>query len=489
LKLVLSGGACLHRRLFRGITQMRIAVVGSGYVGLVAGACFADVGHDVVLVDNDQHKLDALKKGGVPIHEKFLPELLNRHRATRLQFSDDLAEAVRQSSAIFVAVGTPPTESGEADLSYVESVAREISGGIESYKVVVEKSTVPVYTSDWIRRIILRNGTDPEMFDVASNPEFLREGTAVTDFLFPDRIVVGCDSPHAAEILREIYAPLTDASYYGRADAIPRPDRALIPPRLIVTSTKSAELIKHASNAFLAMKISFINAVASVCESVGADVNQVVHGIGTDTRIGPRFLNPGIGYGGSCFPKDVMAFRAVAREHGYDFRLLDAVMQINEEQRQRFLRKIHRALWTVRGKRIGVLGLAFKGGTDDIRESPAIAIVQALLQEGSRITAYDPAAIERSREILNHSIDYANSPYEAAQNADALLILTEWEEFANLDLNRLRQALKYPIVIDGRNLYDPEMMAAQGFTYYSVGRAAAHPDGVPAGVLKNGKKA
>ena len=240
---------------------------------------------------------------------------------------------MRLSSAIFVAVGTPPTESGEADLSYVESVAREISGGINGYKVIVEKSTVPVYTSEWVRKIILRNGTDPESFDVASNPEFLREGTAVTDFLFPDRIVIGCDSERSAEVLREVYAPLTDGSYYERTDAIPQPDRASIPAPIIVTSTKSAELIKHASNAFLAMKISFINAVASVCESVGADVNQVVHGIGTDARIGPRFLNPGIGYGGSCFPKDVMAFRAVARECGYDFRLLDEVMRINEEQR------------------------------------------------------------------------------------------------------------------------------------------------------------
>ena len=466
---------------------MRIALVGSGYVGLVAGACFADLGHDVVLVDNDERKLAALQNGEVPIHEKFLPELLNRNRGTRLQFSDDLKEAVRSSAAIFVAVGTPPMETGECDLSYVESVAREISGAVDDYKVVVEKSTVPVYTSEWIRRIILRNGTDPELFDVASNPEFLREGTAVTDFLFPDRIVIGCDSPRSAEILREIYAPLTNGSYYRRAEAIPQPDRAQIPPPLIVTSTKSAELIKHACNAFLALKISFINAVASVCESVGANVNQVVHGIGTDTRIGPRFLNPGIGYGGSCFPKDVMAFRAVAREHGYDFRLLDEVMHINEDQRHRFLRKVNSALWTLRGKRLGVLGLAFKGGTDDIRESPAIAIVQCMLQQGSKITAYDPAAIERTREALGDQIAYANSSYEAARNADALLILTEWEEFANLDFARLRQELKYPIVIDGRNLYDPEIMAAQGFTYYSVGRETAHPDGVP--VLKNGKKA
>ena len=468
---------------------MQIAVVGSGYVGLVAGACFADLGHDVILVDNDQRKLTALKNGQVPIHEKFLPELLSRHREQRLTFSDDLKDAVSRSSVIFVAVGTPPTESGEADLSYVESVAREISGGINGYKVIVEKSTVPVYTSSWVRKIILRNGTDPELFDVASNPEFLREGTAVTDFLFPDRIVIGCDTERSAEVLREIYSPLTNGSYYERADAIPQPDRASIPPPIIVTSAKSAELIKHASNAFLAMKISFINAVASVCESVGANVNQVVHGIGTDSRIGPRFLNPGIGYGGSCFPKDVMAFRAVARECGYDFRLLDEVMRINEDQRQRFLRKVQSALWTLRGKNLGVLGLAFKGGTDDIRESPALFLVQSLVQQGSRITAYDPAGMERSREVLTSGVTFANSAYEAAHGADALLILTEWEEFANLDLNRLRQELRYPIVIDGRNLYDPEVMAAEGFTYYSVGRAASHPDGVPAAVLRNGKKA
>jgi UDPglucose 6-dehydrogenase len=465
---------------------MRIAVVGSGYVGLVAGACFADLGHEVIVVDNDDRKLAALRNGQVPIHENFLPELLARHRGNRLTFTDDLKEAVRLSAAIFVAVGTPPTESGEADLSFVESVAREISGGIDSYKVIVEKSTVPVYTSDWIRRIMLRNGTDPELFDVASNPEFLREGTGVTDFLYPDRILIGCDGERAAGVLREVYAPLADGSYYQRSEAIPRPDKALLAAPLIITSTKSAELIKHASNAFLAMKISFINAVASVCESVGADVNQVVHGVGTDARIGARFLNPGIGYGGSCFPKDVMAFRAVARECGYDFRLLDEVMRINEDQRQRFLRKVRSALWTIRGKKLAVLGLAFKGGTDDIRESPALFLVKALLQEGSQVTAYDPAAMEHAREVLGNSAVFANSAYEAAHNADALLILTEWEEFANLDLDRLRGELKYPIVIDGRNLYDPGVMAAQGFTYFSVGRAAAHPDGVPA-AAKNGK--
>jgi UDPglucose 6-dehydrogenase len=467
---------------------MRIAVVGSGYVGLVAGACFADLGHDVILVDNDERKLAALRNAQIPIHEKFLPELLSRHRGHLLQFSDDLAEAVRASSVIFVAVGTPPTDRGDADLSYVESVAREISGAIDEYKVIVEKSTVPVYTSEWVRKIILRNGTDPESFDVASNPEFLREGTAVTDFLFPDRIVIGCDNDRSADVLRQVYAPLTSGAYYKRHDAIPRPDRASIPPPIIVTSTKSAELIKHASNAFLAMKISFINAVASICESVGADVNQVCHGIGTDTRIGPRFLNPGIGYGGSCFPKDVMAFRAVARECGYDFRLLEEVMRINEDQRNRFLRKVRSALWTLRGKQLGVLGLAFKGGTDDIRESPALFLVQALLQEGCKITAYDPAAMERTQEVMNSGILFANSSYEAARGADALLILTEWEEFANLDLDQLNRELKYPIVIDGRNLYDPEIMAEHGFTYYSVGRAASQPEGVPAAV-KNAKKA
>jgi UDPglucose 6-dehydrogenase len=457
---------------------MQIAVVGSGYVGLVAGACFADLGHDVIVVDNDQAKLAALNRGETPIHENFLPELLHRQRSARLRFSDDLQAAVRASKAIFVAVGTPPTEQGEADLSYVESVARGIAGAIDSYKIVVEKSTVPVYTSDWVRKIILRNGAEHGEFDVASNPEFLREGTAVTDFLYPDRIVIGADTERCAAVLREIYAPLVEGTYYLRPDAIPRPDRAQVPPPLITTSAKSAELIKHASNAFLAMKISFINAVASICESVGANVQQVCQGIGADTRIGPRFLNPGIGYGGSCFPKDLMAFRSVARECGYDFRLLDEVIRINEEQRQRFIRKVRSALWTLRGKRLGVLGLAFKGGTDDIRESPAILLIKSLMQEGCNICAYDPAAHERAQEVLNSSVQFAENAYDAAHDADALLILTEWEEFAALDLKRLRAELKYPIVIDGRNLYDPQVMAAHGFTYYSVGRPSASPEPV-----------
>ena len=468
---------------------MKLAVVGSGYVGLVAGACFADLGHDVVLVDNDQNKLAALNRGEVPIHENFLPELLERHRGTRLKFSDDLQGAVHASQAIFVAVGTPPTDQGEADLSYVESVARSIAGAIDSYKVVVEKSTVPVYTSDWVRKIIERNGAEQAEFDVASNPEFLREGTAVTDFLYPDRIVIGADTARCAAVLREIYAPLVDGTYYMRPDAIPRPDRAQIPPPLIETSAKSAELIKHASNAFLAMKISFINAVASICESVGANVQQVCQGVGTDARIGPRFLNPGIGYGGSCFPKDLMAFRSVARESGYDFRLLDEVIRINEEQRARFIRKVRSALWTLRGKKLGVLGLAFKGGTDDIRESPAILLIEALLREGCEICAYDPAAQDRAKEKLGNQIRNAESAYEAARDCDALLILTEWEEFAALDLRQLRAEMKYPIIIDGRNLYDPQVMAATGFTYYSVGRPSASPEpSAPTAETKHAEK-
>jgi UDPglucose 6-dehydrogenase len=468
---------------------MRIAVVGSGYVGLVTGACFADLGHDVVLVDNDAQKLAALRNGEVPIHETFLPELLARHRGQRIKFSGDLQAATRESQVVFIAVGTPPTESGDADLSYVESVAREISGGVDDYTVVVEKSTVPVYTSEWIRTILTRNGADATQFDVASNPEFLREGTAVTDFLYPDRIVVGVESERAATVMRELYSPLTSGWYYGRTDAIPRPDGVAnqILPRLIVTSTKSAELIKHASNAYLAMKISFINAVASICESVGANVQQVCDGIGSDSRIGSRFMNPGIGYGGSCFPKDLLAFRSVARESGYDFRLLEEVIRINEEQRHRFLRKVRGVLWTFRGKRLAVLGLAFKGGTDDIRESPALLLVQELLREGCQICAYDPAAMERAKEVLNSGVEFAPDAYAAAKGADAILILTEWEQFATLDLDRLRQLVKYPIVLDGRNLYDPAVMVEHGFSYHSVGRPAALAEEATARVRKMGR--
>jgi UDPglucose 6-dehydrogenase len=458
---------------------MRITVIGSGYVGLVAGACFAEIGHRVVLVDNDPQKYSALVRGECPIHEEYLPALLAKHRGRGLSFANSLCEPVASSEVVFMAVGTPPLGTGEADLSYVEAVARDLASAVTSYKLIVGKSTVPVYTSDWVRRIMILNGAPGELFDVASNPEFLREGTAVTDFLYADRIVAGANSPAASNLLREIYQPLLDGSYYKRPDAIPCPTLMRRPPHFIATTTQSAELIKYASNAFLAMKISFINAVATICESVGADIDQVRDGIGSDTRIGGLFLYPGIGYGGSCFPKDISAYCAVARECGYDFRLLEEVMRINKEQKERFLRKVRSALWTLRGKRLGVLGLAFKGGTDDIRESPAIAVIESLLDEGCEVHAYDPAAAERAREVLpSQGITYAPSAYDAAKDADALLVLTEWDEFKSLDLDRIRNLLRYPIVIDGRNLFSPEHMRKHRFIYMSIGR----PDVLPVGV-------
>lgn len=455
---------------------MRITVIGSGYVGLVAGACFAEIGHEVVLVDNDKAKYAALVRGECPIHELHLPALLAKHRGIRLSFANSLREAVASSKAVFMAVGTPPLNSGEADLSFVESVACELASAVTSYKVIVGKSTVPVYTSDWVRQVMIRNGAPADLFDVTSNPEFLREGTAVTDFLYADRIVAGANTPAASNLLREIYQPLLDGSYYERPDAIPCPMATRRSPHFIATTTQSAELIKYASNSFLAMKISFINAVATICESVGADIDHVRDGIGSDTRIGGGFLHPGIGYGGSCFPKDLSAYRAVAREYGYNFRLLEEVMRINNEQKERFLRKVRSALWTLRGKKLAVLGLAFKGGTDDIRDSPAIAIIQSLLHEGCEVRAYDPAAAMRAREVLPaEGITYPSSAYDAAKGADALLVLTEWDEFKGLDLGRIRSLLRYPIVIDGRNLFSPERMREHNFIYMSIGR----PDVLP----------
>jgi UDPglucose 6-dehydrogenase len=449
--------------------QLQIAVVGSGYVGLVAAVCFAEMGHRVICVDNDERKVTALQGGDTLIHEDHLPELLNRHRNTRVRFMTDLAEATRECQAIFIAVGTPQAENGDADLSYVEAVACEIARSITSYKVIVEKSTVPVYTNEWIRRTMERNGVARELFDVVSNPEFLREGTAVCDFLHPDRIVVGSDTPRAAAVLAAVYSPLTSGEYYTTPSAIRGICSVDAPPPLLDTSTKSAEIIKHASNAFLAMKISFINAVSNLCEATDANVEQVARGIGLDSRIGPKFLRPGIGYGGSCFPKDVAAFRSVAEQLGLDFSLLTQVEKINLNQKKRFLAKVRSALWTLRGKRLAVLGLAFKGETDDIRESPAIELVRMFLAEGCSITAYDPAAMKRTEEVLppSRALAYADSAYAAAEDADALLILTDWQEFATMDLDRLHQTLRYPIVIDGRNLYDPGVMLQHGFTYLS----------------------
>ncbi len=455
----------------------QIAVVGSGYVGLVAAVCFAEMGHQVVCVDNDERKVAALRGGDTLIHENHLPELLERYRNQKVRFTTDLAEATQQSDAIFIAVGTPQSETGDADLSYVEAVASEIARHITSYKVIVEKSTVPVYTNEWIRRVIERNGVRREMFDVVSNPEFLREGTAVEDFLHPDRIVVGADSSRAAAVLKSIYAPLTEGSYYETGHVIPGVCTAAQPPQLLLTSTKSAEIIKHASNSFLALKISFINAVANLCEAADADVEQVARGIGLDSRIGPKFLRPGIGYGGSCFPKDVAAFRSVAEQLGVDFCLLKEVEKINVAQKKRFLSKVRSALWTLRGKRLAVLGLAFKGETDDIRESPALDLIEMLLSEGCSVDAYDPAAMDRARAELPESAQmrYAASAQDAARDADALLILTDWKEFAALDLAQLHELMRYPIIVDGRNLYEPKQMLEHGFTYISVGRSAATP--------------
>lgn len=433
------------------------------------------MGHTVICVDNDATRVQQLCEGGVPIFERHLPELLARHRGHGVTFTTDLGEAVERSEAVFIAVGTPQGDTGAADLSCVEAVVAGIARSIKNYKVIVEKSTVPVYTNDWIRRVLHRHGVDEEHFDVVSNPEFMREGTAVEDFLHPDRIVVGAGNERAAEALRRIYAPLTEGGYYSKAGAISGACSAEHPANFVMTSTQSAEIIKHASNAYLAMKISFINAVANLAEAVDADIEDIATGIGLDSRIGPKFLRAGLGYGGSCFPKDVAAFHWVAQERGVDFQLLDEVRKINETQREVFFNKVLSALWTLRGKRLGALGLAFKGDTDDIRESPSIEIIKKLLQAGSLVTAYDPAAMDRAKEVLQPApnMKYASDLYEAAQDADAVLILTDWKEFGAMDLARLCKATRFPIVIDGRNLYKPQVMEGHGITYVSMGRQAS----------------
>ncbi len=440
----------------------------------------AEIGHQVVCVDNDDKKVQALQSGECIIHEEFLPELLERHGGERLRFTNDLRSAVRASSVVFIAVGTPPCETGEADLSVLESVCHDIAANINSYKVIAVKSTVPVGTNDWVRRILVRYGASQKLFCVASNPEFLREGTAVTDFLYPDRIVVGSDCRRSRMVLEQLYEPLTKGTYHQSKNAIPAPDDSISPAPLIVTHTRSAEMIKHASNAFLAMKISFINSIANICEVAGADVEEVCQGMGSDQRIGRRFLKPGIGYGGSCFPKDLTALHAAAREYGCGFHLLEEVIRINEDQRRFFLRKVRSALWTLKGKRLAVLGLAFKGGTDDIRESPAVALVKMLLKEKCQIVAYDPAAMERaSTEFDGGAVSFAKSAYDAAHGADALLVLTDWEEFGALDFERLRKELRHPIIVDGRNMYSLEEMERYGFTYVSVGRPETVGNPVP----------
>ena len=467
--------------------SVSICVIGSGYVGLVAAVCFAEMGHHVTCVDNDEAKVKTLRGGGVPIFEDLLPELLTKHRDRGVEFTSDLAGAVERSEAIFIAVGTPQGDTGAADLSYVEAVVSEIARHISSYKVIVEKSTVPVYTNEWIRRVLHRHGVPTSSFDVVSNPEFLREGTAVIDFLHPDRIVVGANTEAAADVLRRIYGPLTSGSYYGQPGALQGACSASRPARLVVTSAQSAEIIKHASNAFLALKISFINAVANLAEAVDADIEDISEGMGLDSRIGPKFLRAGLGYGGSCFPKDVAAFHWVAQQHGVNFQLLQEIRRINDTQREIFFNKVLSALWTLRGKRLAALGLAFKGDTDDIRDSPAIDVIKKLLEAGASVTAYDPAANERAQAVLppSNKLRYAEGIYEAAKDADAVLILTDWKEFAEIDLVRLNQVIRFPIIIDGRNLYKPERMQAHGFTYVSVGRPASYhaQQGKPRGVV------
>src|SRR5665213_2489258 len=449
-----------------------ICIIGSGYVGLVAAVCFAEMGHHVTCVDNDEARIKTLQEGGVPIYEEHLPELLAKHRGRAVEFTTELAAAVRRSEVMFIAVGTPQGETGAADLSYVEAVVSEIARAIDGYKVIVEKSTVPVYTNEWVRRVLHRHGVDPAHFDVVSNPEFLREGTAIIDFLHPDRIVVGAGTERAAKLLERIYAPLTEGFYYDQPDALQGACSAAHPAKLLVTSAQSAEIIKHASNAFLALKISFINAVANLAETVDADIEDIAAGIGLDSRIGPKFLRAGLGYGGSCFPKDVAAFHWVAQQRGVNFQLLQEVRKINDTQKEVFFNKVLSALWTLRGKRLAALGLAYKGDTDDIRESPAVDIIRKLLKAGATVTAYDPAATERAKEVLPPSgnLSYVGDLYEAAKDADAVVILTDWKEFSAIDLARLKQALRFPVVIDGRNLYKPQQMLDHGFTYVSVGR-------------------
>jgi UDPglucose 6-dehydrogenase len=429
---------------------VKLCVVGAGHVGLVTGACFADIGHRVICVDSDKEKIEQLTKGIVPIYEPGLRELVEKGRSNgRLVFDSNLDSAVRESDVIFVAVGTPARHDGRADLSFVESVARQIARSMDGYKVIVEKSTVPVKTGQWVKRTMELNNINSVEFDVVSNPEFLREGSAVKDFMEPDRIVIGVENEKSEKIIREIYAPLN--------------------ARIVVTDINSAEIIKHASNSFLALKISYINAIATICEIAGADVEKVSAGMGLDERIGSSFLSAGAGYGGSCFPKDVSAFIDIAAELGYDFDLLKVVERINRDQRERVVKKLRDVLWILNNKTIGVLGLSFKPDTDDIREAPSIYIIKELQKEGVKIRACDPTAVENARRVLK-DVTYCKDAYEAADGSDALMILTEWEEFRELDLSEIKKRMNSPVIVDGRNVYDPVKLKELGFTYVSVGR-------------------
>lgn len=429
---------------------INIGMIGTGYVGLTSGACLAHIGHNVICVDNDESKIKTLLKGEIPFYEPKLDEIVKENvKNGRLKFTTKISEAVKASTVLFIAVGTPPKDTGEPDLSYVENVAKEIGEAMTDYKIIVEKSTVPVKTGEWVHQTITRYNKNNIPFDVASNPEFLREGSAVGDFLEPDRVVVGVESEKAERIMRDIYEPIKGP--------------------ILVTDIKSAELIKHASNAFLSTKISFINAISIVCELSGASVEKVAEGMGLDKRIGPSFLQAGVGYGGFCFPKDIMAFIRIAHELGYDYRLLKEVERINEEQKDRFVKKIEGLLWNLREKTIGVLGLAFKPNTDDMRFAPSIDIIAKLTAAGAKVKAYDPHSMENAKKVITN-IEYCNDPYEVVKDCDALAIITEWDEFKKLDLTKIKSLLKLPIVIDGRNIYDPKTMEKMGFIYRSIGR-------------------
>jgi len=427
---------------------MKVGVIGCGYVGLTTGVCLAELGHTVVCVDNDEEKIKKLFSGKLPIFEPNLDKLIKKNKK-RIKFSIDIKDAVVSNEVIFICVGTPSNPDGSPDLSYVENVAKEIAKYLDSYKVVVEKSTVPVETAEWIKKTIQRYKKNNVEFDVVSNPEFLREGSAVKDFLYPDRIVIGVESEKAKKIMLKLYQKIKS-------------------PKIIV-DTKSAELIKHASNSFLATKISFINAVANICELSGADVEKVALGMGLDKRIGKDFLKAGVGYGGSCFPKDVDAFIWISEKLGYDFSLLKEVKKINEKQKELFAKKIEDTLWILKEKMIGILGLSFKPNTDDIREAPSIYIIKTLKQKGAKIKAYDPKAIQKMKQIFP-DIEYCDNPYEVAKNSDCLVILTEWPEFKKLDLKKVKKLLNQPIIIDGRNIFDPKKMTKLGFIYKCVGR-------------------
>ncbi len=431
---------------------MKIAVVGTGYVGLVVGACFAENGNEVVCVDKDEAKIRGLKRGRIPIYEPGLEEIVKRNSTEgRLTFTTALPKAVKASDVVFIAVGTPEAEDGSADLQHVLGVAREIARAMNGYKVVVDKSTVPVGTAELVRDVIRRETTHP--FSVVSNPEFLKQGAAVDDFLKPDRVVIGAEDPRAAQLMRELYAPFT---------------RTGAP--IMVMDCASAELCKYAANAMLATRISFMNEVANVCELYGADVDQVRRAIAADSRIGPSFLFPGVGYGGSCFPKDVKAILRFASDKGYDFQILRAVEDVNQRQKQKTAALLTGELGSLKGKTIAVWGLAFKPRTDDMREAPSRTLIETLLEEGATVQAYDPEAVESAKRLFGDSITYARRSYDALVGADALALVTEWNEFREPDFERMKALMRRPLIVDGRNIYNPEAVRGHGFTYVSIGR-------------------